>query len=420
MLDLLNKPMEIAPVFDKKSINIVFSFNDEYSKFFSVALQSLIDNSNNEKNYDVIIFSSDIKERSIKMLLQMIPPNFSLRFYNPTNYIENTFQNLNLETKQYWSVEMYYRIFIPLVMQKYERVLYLDSDIVVNSNIDELFSITFDNKEIIAVCDTTSPELYLPKNSSRREHIKKVLGLEDETKYFNSGMLLFNITLIDIQEYTKKILKSSQISTLLYPDQDILNILFEKRVKLISSKWNYGSNVLVCNKNYLSEISGTERKKFLKSRNNPKIIHFISPIKPWNSTGEEFYETFWFYARKTPFYEEILYTMNQSQIDKATREITLFSRLLRDRKIVLWGASEFLVNFLEKYDICNKNILGIIDKNTSKTGTLIRNYRIYSPNDLKELNPDEIIITVIKSNFKKSIYNFMIENNINAELISLV
>lgn len=262
--------------------------------------------------------------------------------------------------------------------------------------------------------------MHLPKNSSRREHIKQVLGLKDETKYFNSGMLLFNITLIDIQEYTKKILKSSQITTLLYPDQDILNILFEKRVKLISSEWNYGSNALVCNKNYLSELSGTEREKFLKSRNNPKIIHFISPIKPWNSVGEEFYETFWFYARKTPFYEEILYTMNQSQIDKATREITLFSRLLRDRKIVLWGASEFLVNFLEKYDICNKNILGIIDKNTSKTGTLIRNYRIYSPNDLKELNPDEIIITVIKSNFKKSIYNFMIENNINAELISLV
>lgn len=413
--------MQIKPVFEGKNVlPIVFAFNNDYSRYFSVALQSLIENSNNDKNYDIIIFSSDIKERNIKMLLRMVPPNFSLRFYNPTNYIRNTFQSFNLETKQYWSVEMYYRIFIPLVMWKYERVLYLDSDIVINNNIDELFRISFDNKEIMAVCDTTSPELYLSKNFSRREHIKKVLGLEDETKYFNSGVLLFNISLIDIQQYTKRILKSSQITTLLYPDQDILNILFEKRVKLISGEWNYGSNVLVCNKNYLSEISSIEREMFQKSRNNPKIIHFISPIKPWNSTGEEFYETFWFYARKTPFYEEILYAMNQSQIDKTTRETTLFSRLQRDKKIVFWGASEFLVNFLEKYDICNKNILGIIDKNMSKTGTLVRNYRIYSPNDLKELNPDEIIITAIKSNFKKFICDFMIENNINAELISLV
>lgn len=146
MLKLLGKKSEINPAFDNSSINIVFSFNNEYSKFFSVALQSLIDNSDCNKNYDIAVFSSDIKERSIKMLLRMIPPNFSLRFYNPTNYIENTFQNLNLEKKQYWSVEMYYRIFIPLVMQKYERVLYLDSDIIINNNIDKLFSITFDNK----------------------------------------------------------------------------------------------------------------------------------------------------------------------------------------------------------------------------------------------------------------------------------
>ena len=420
MLELLNKQMEIVPVFDKNSIDIVFSFNNEYSKFFSVALQSLIDNSDSDKNYDIVIFSSDIKERSIKMLLRMIPPNFSLRFYNPTNYIENTFQNLNLETKQYWSVEMYYRIFIPLVMQKYKRVLYLDSDIVINNNIDELFRIDFDNKEVMAVCDTTSPELHLPKNFSRREHIKKILGLKDETKYFNSGMLLFNISLIDIQQYTKKIFKTSQIGTLLYPDQDILNVLFEKKVKLISCEWNYGSNVLVCNRNYLSDISSIEREKFLKSRNNPKIIHFISPIKPWNSVGEDFYETFWFYARKTPFYEEILYTMNQSQIDKATRETILYSWLLRDRKIVLWGASEFLISFLEKYNICNENILGIVDKNPNKKGEYIGNYRIYSPNDLKELKPDEIIITVIKSNFKNAICDFMTENNINAEVISLV
>ena len=61
--------MQIKPVFEnKKALPIVFSFNNEYSKYFAVALKSLIDNTNNQLFYDIVVFSSDISERNIKLL----------------------------------------------------------------------------------------------------------------------------------------------------------------------------------------------------------------------------------------------------------------------------------------------------------------------------------------------------------------
>lgn len=69
----------------------------------------------------------------------------------------------------------------------------------------------------------------------------------------------------------------------------------------------------------------------------------------------------------------------------------------RNKKIVFWGASIFLSNCLEKYKIKSKNIIGIIDKNSKKQGEKIQNYQIFTPEALKELNPD-VAIFAVKNN----------------------
>jgi len=69
----------------------------------------------------------------------------------------------------------------------------------------------------------------------------------------------------------------------------------------------------------------------------------------------------------------------------------------KNKRIVFWGASLFLVDFLEKCTLANNNIIGIIDKNSDKIGKKLNNYKIFSPNDLKVLDPDIIIVTVVNS-----------------------
>ena len=83
----------------------------------------------------------------------MLPENFSLRFFDISDFILNNFPAINLKTMNNWSVEIYNRIFIPLLMPAYKKVLYLDTDIIINSSLKELFDIDFENKQILAVKD---------------------------------------------------------------------------------------------------------------------------------------------------------------------------------------------------------------------------------------------------------------------------
>ena len=89
-------------------------------------------------------------------------------------------------------------------------------------------------------------------------------------------------------------------------------------------------------------------------------------------------------SNKSPYMEEIRLT-------------TLLASHIHDEKLVFWGASIFLENFINQHAITRDNILGIVDINPHKHGEHFNEYKIFSPNDLKRLQPDKIIVTIINA-----------------------
>ena len=67
-------------------------------------------------------------------------------------------------------------------------------------------------------------------------------------------------------------------------------------------------------------------------------------------------------------------------------------------RVLLWGASLFLEEIIVNNKINNPNILGIIDKNPNKWGTKIAGYKIFSPNQIKDLNAKKILLTIKNTN----------------------
>lgn len=301
----------------QNTIPIIFCPDNNYCKYFAVTLQSLIDNSSTNKYYDIIILNTNINPRYKDMLYSMLPKNFSLRFYDIDYFINENFNNLVLKPKNNWSVAMYYRMFIPLIMQKYDKVLYLDSDIVCNKKIDKLFNIDSENSYALVVRDTISAVLDYPKNKVRLFYMKNELKLSNSYNYFNSGMIMFNIKNINIDTYISDFKKSLKTLNLLFPDQDLLNIILENKIKIIHSKYNYLTGEIAWNKNYINLLSGEYYTEFVEAMNAQIIIHYTSPMKPWNTPSQDYAHVFWHYARKTPFYEEILYT---NILDKSNKK----------------------------------------------------------------------------------------------------
>ena len=69
-------------------------------------------------------------------------------------------------------------------------------------------------------------------------------------------------------------------------------------------------------------------------------------------------------------------------------------RFIGDKKVYLWGASNFLKNLLEKETKPNPNILGIIDRNEASWGKYFGNYKVYSPKILENVDNVGILVTI--------------------------
>ncbi len=75
-------------------------------------------------------------------------------------------------------------------------------------------------------------------------------------------------------------------------------------------------------------------------------------------------------------------------------------KIIGSKKIMFWGASIFLKELLKNETEANPNILGVIDKNPDNWDKMCGNYKIYPPEALNELKPNEVIMTIFNNNEK--------------------
>ena len=250
-------------------MNILIAINEKYiepakTMLFSLACQ-------HEEKLIVYLLQSSIPPEKIKDFGDFLFTKCHGELCTIT--IDKTlFANV---PKQKWlSEETYYRLVaFALLPETVERILWLDGDIIVKDNIIELYSQNFDNKYIIAC----------PENT--KKHHER-MGLSMEHKYFNAGVVLYNMTMIrqnfQVQEVFACIEKHKEHLDLL--DQDILNALFDGKTKYMDAKL-YNNATLGFN------ILDKEKMKEISER--ARIIHYIGAMKPWNPKGANWADKYW-------------------------------------------------------------------------------------------------------------------------------
>ena len=74
--------IKIDKIFNGNSVNVVFCTNNKYAKYMMVALQSLISNTSKDRNYDIIIFETDMDTELKETVQKMGKDNISVRCLN--------------------------------------------------------------------------------------------------------------------------------------------------------------------------------------------------------------------------------------------------------------------------------------------------------------------------------------------------
>ena len=310
-----------------KTIPIVFATDKKFVPYMSVAITSLIENSSPENNYDIVILYNDIDKYNQNKLENLCTENISIRFFNMSEIMKQ-YKDL-WYIHWHYSEAMYYRFIIPQIFSNYQKVLYLDGDIVINCDIAELYDINIENNWIGAIIENSMKH---PK-SPAFNYIEKTLKL-DKNKYFSSGIMVFNIEqLSKINLFEKCISVLKDLKTPLFPDQDVLNIICNNHTKYIDITYNLQWNIINYYKNIETYIPQETVKQIEEAKKHPKIIHYCGAFKAWKRPDLPYAEYFWHYARKSPFYEEILFEnlKKSSNTSKNEFESTIRNVVYRHR-----------------------------------------------------------------------------------------
>ena len=266
------------------TIPIFFTIDDGYAPFLSVALNSAIKNSSKDRKYKAIILYQELSEENRKKLVSLKTDNFSIEFVPMESGLESITDRMSNRLRcDYFTLTIYFRLFIPKMFPEYDKGIYIDSDVVLTSDIAELFETDIGDNYIAACTDLSVADV-----PPLVKYMEQAVGVKAK-EYINSGVLLMNLKKlreVKIDEHFLELLNTYHFDCIA-PDQDYLNA--------------------ICNGNiyYIDEIWDTMPNENKSPLENAKLIHYNLFSKPWCYDDIQYGEIFWDYAEDSGYIDEI-------------------------------------------------------------------------------------------------------------------
>lgn len=289
----------------KQIIPVVFAADNNYVPMLTTTVYSTLLNASKDYFYDVVVLHRDITGDNQLTMQRFFGQfeNMSLRFCDVSEYVLRHDLSTN---NPHISVETYYRFLIQEILPDYDKVLYLDSDLIIQGDISELYGVNLGNNLLAATHDIDFLGNLNMKNGKRLTYAKKVLGMKNPYDYFQAGVLVLNTAEMRKLYSIEAWLDFASDDRFIYNDQDVLNAHCEGRVTWLDNDWNV---MIDCNNriaNVFSFAPASTFDAFNDSRNHEKIIHYAGFEKPWKFSSCDRSIAYWTYARQTPFYESLM------------------------------------------------------------------------------------------------------------------
>ncbi len=284
----------------KKEIPIFFTIDNSYAPYVSVAIKSIIENASKEYNYKIIILHQELNKENIENISSLAQEGFEIKFVYMKEGLEAITDRVENRLRcDYFTLTIYFRLFIPDMFPEYDKGIYIDSDVVVPGDISKLYNTDLGDNLIGACSDKSVVEV-----PELARYMEEAVGVS-RFEYINSGVLLMNLKEMRAKEFSKRFLNllNKYHFDCIAPDQDYLNAMCNGKILYLDESW---------------DAMPTDGKEPLE---NPNIIHYNLFQKPWCYDNIQYEEYFWNYAKQTKYYEQIVefknnYSEEQKQSDK--------------------------------------------------------------------------------------------------------
>lgn len=316
---VIDTPMAtLEPAFPD-GVLVVLSANERYVPYVSVVLQSIKENANPARQYDVVVLNTDITPESQKRLIaQVTAENFSLRFYSATPIMKSY---SNLRVYGHFKIETYYRLIVPQIMPHSKKAVYLDSDLVVLRDVAQLFDVHMGTNLIAATHDADTAGMYNGFDPDMKTYIDTVLKLDNPYDYFQAGVLVMNLEAFRARYTTEEMLACAASRKWNLLDQDVLNYLARGAVCYVDMAWNTLMDWEHLRRRSIIGLAPMSvREAYEKARKNPYIIHYAGPDnKPWEYRDADLGAYFWDYASRCPYCAQLSCELEAAMRDSSHR-----------------------------------------------------------------------------------------------------
>jgi lipopolysaccharide biosynthesis glycosyltransferase len=309
---------------DPKNIVAFFACDRQWVQYLGVALTSLAKNSSAHLTYDLLVLQTDFTNQDETLLAGCLGdcPHINLRIIS----LKECFSfhpdvNSLFPIKGHYTQATYYRLLAPLVFKNYDKMIYLDSDMIILHDIALLYEVDLGNN-LAGACRGWGGILDYFYDVRKKQYFQDILNFSEEQvfDYFNSGMLVMNLHQMREEDTFNNFLKVLEtIGKLRIMDQDILNYSLQGRIYYINSSWNNIRpyidklwNNIEWNHNISGAVGPADclppplYEEFMSLwKLPPKILHFVGS-KPWSSPDLDDAHYFWRYARSTSYYEALI------------------------------------------------------------------------------------------------------------------
>ena len=230
LIDVVDQLEE--PVLSEDVIHIGFGLHDKdghYSVWVGTAMQSILEHTDSKICFH-ILYDETVSEENKRKLKQVAHQKGDVIEFHQIDSAE--FECIKDRT-QGFTIGTMFRCMLPELLPDLSKIVYLDADIFVNTDIKELWEFDISDYCLAGVADEGVIKFHIPNILYKYPKI-------DRNQYFNAGVLCMNLRKIkqigNLRDLVVEFLVNNPEAT--YPDQDALNVLFHNNILYLNSSWN--------------------------------------------------------------------------------------------------------------------------------------------------------------------------------------
>jgi lipopolysaccharide biosynthesis glycosyltransferase len=320
-------------------IPIVFSTDENYAPYCAAAIASVLINSDPSTEFVFYILTTNLSLKVQYNFNKLI----NIKKCSINFILINKYDFISCPINQYFTLESYFRFKLSSLLPNFDKILYLDCDMIILEDILDLFNTNIEGYYAGMVLDRLT-EIEL------REFVSR-LGLL-HSHYYNAGLMLVNSKKWREDNIEQKLFRWTieNKEKIIWVDQDVINVVFNGFIKDLPEKYNIQGHFY------------NNKESVFKLKEDMIIVHYTGSEKPWNNAEMFLSKYFWEYAKISPFYIDLREKHHLGCPEMQSSEVELIKELIRKNQpkrsfvVQVKNLLKFFKSLLRTYGLLKGNI----------------------------------------------------------------